>query len=90
MRRCSAVSSVSCSKEERAIIACTGVLISWFITAKKSLRARIAVSASLLAKSSAIFCSIRRSLALIDSSNIAACDRATATCVNDSTIRTNK
>ncbi|KAF6151293.1 hypothetical protein GIB67_020615, partial [Kingdonia uniflora] len=57
IKRCSAVNSVSCNKEERAIIACMGVLISWFMTARKSLRARNVVSASLLARSRATFCS---------------------------------
>uniref|UniRef100_A0A7C8ZL33 Uncharacterized protein n=1 Tax=Opuntia streptacantha TaxID=393608 RepID=A0A7C8ZL33_OPUST len=79
INRCSGVNSVSCNSEERAMTACIGVLISWFITAKKSFLARIAVSASLLAKSRATFCSINCCCALIDSSKIAACDRATAT-----------
>jgi len=79
INRCSGVSSVSKSKEERAIIAFMGVLISWFITARKSLRARMAISASLRAKSRATFCSISRSRARMDSSRIAAWDSATAT-----------
>ncbi|KAF6156310.1 hypothetical protein GIB67_017840, partial [Kingdonia uniflora] len=79
IKRCSAVNSVFCNKEDRAIIACMGDLISWFMTARKSLRARIAVFASLLVRSRATFCSTSRFVALIDSSKIAACERVTVT-----------
>ncbi len=76
---CSSISSVSCKRDDSAMMACIGVHISWFMAAKKLFRAQIAVSASLLDISSCTFCSIRRSWACINSSRIAACESVTAT-----------
>ncbi len=55
IEHCSSISSVSCKRDDSAMMACISVHILWFMTAKKSFCAQIAVSASLLAISSCTF-----------------------------------